>query len=187
MKNYSAGSLRTNMYGSPTPVNFESLFDILFWALKGAEEKETYTVLIGKVKIPKDMDYEQIYAKYGPCGPNPFYYIRIYTVGGQEVKLERPYNYLTVSQETLQKLRDKLPLTEIDRPATVWEPLTETLIPACIFTGHSFLFTPATHQKSPLFGQMAPVEKKNKCTTWMSLPAFCIDREGQSLTREDQY
>jgi hypothetical protein len=160
------------MYATPTIVNFQTLFDLIFRALSIHPQDHTYTVILGKIVIPEGTSPNDVYSKYGPCGPNPFYYFRFFTVNGEEVKVNEPFNYLTISGETLQKIKDtrnvqKLAINE--------------------FSGHSFVFTPSTYQKSELYDQTEPFLEKNKFAKWMVIPDVCIDKEGRFFYREDKY
>lgn len=68
--------------------------------------KGEYTIVLGKVKINDD---EDIYKKFGPCGPNPFYYFQVFDKNGNQVKLDYNIDYASMSKENWNKYERNMP------------------------------------------------------------------------------
>ena len=84
------------MYMAPIPVKYEYFLDLLFKMLENHPQDKIYTVVLGKDVIPEGMSRDDVYRKYGACGPNWSYYIRIFDDQKNQLEIKRPY-YITLT------------------------------------------------------------------------------------------
>lgn len=160
------------MYASPTLVKYDYFLDLLFKMLENHPQDKVYTVVLGKDVIPQGMSRDEVYRKYGPCGCNPNYYIRVFDDQKNPVEFQEPYNYITLSAESLKKLQENFNVVKVEIDG---------------FGGYSIPFDPSTHKKSELYNQIVPVQQENEFVKWSELPDLCKDREGKRVYREDCY